>query len=140
LPVTLPGRPDLQLSNVAVGAVTKNGNGSYSLPVTYTVTNGGASAAQPGWYDLGYLSPDATFDNSDNNISWSSHGSALAVNASYTSTVTMTTSNTTAAGTYTLFFKTDGHGSMVGGSNTDSGNLAESNEANNLVGVSVTLP
>jgi hypothetical protein len=140
LPLTLPARPDLQLTSGSVGTIVKNGNGSYSIPVTFTVTNAGASAAMASWYDLAYLSVDSTLDNADTNFGWSSRATALAAGGTYTTTITFTTSTTVTAGAYTLFLKTDGSGAMVGGSNTDNGRVAEANEANNTSAVSVTLP
>ena len=142
LPITLPARPDLQVTSASVGTIVKNADGSYSIPLTYTVTNAGGSAAQPSWYDLAYLSSDATLDNADKNLSaFGSRGSALAAGASYTTTTTFKTTTTTTAGTYTLFFKTDAHGATVGvGTNTDGGNLFESSETNNTYSTTVTLP
>jgi len=143
LAVTLPARPDLQISNTSVGTVTHNANGSYSFPITYTVTNIGGAPAQPGWYDIAFISTDATLSTNDVNLGgWSGRSSALAVGASYTNTTTFTTTTTTAAGSYTVFMKTDGHGTTVGtgGTSTDGGNLAESNESNNAAALSVTLP
>jgi galactitol-specific phosphotransferase system IIB component len=141
LAVTLPSRPDLQVSSASIGSIVVNQNGTYTIPVTYTVTNAGGSAAQPSWYDLAYLSTDATLDNSDVNLSgFANHGSALAAGGSYTATTNFTASAATAPGAYTLFIKTDAHGSTVGGTNTDNGNLVESNESNNAASLSVTLP
>src|SRR5205814_769284 len=56
LSITLPTRPDLTITLGSVGTIVRNGNGSYSIPVTWTVTNIGASTAQSYWYDVGYLS------------------------------------------------------------------------------------
>jgi YD repeat-containing protein len=139
--VTL-NRPDLSISNLTAGAVVANPNGSWSIPITYTVTNVGLMPAQPDWYDVPYLSIDATLDNADAPLVSQRRMSALAPGGSYTFTNTIvTTSTTTAPGTYTLFVKTDGHGATSTGSGTatDSGNLAEASENNNVAPVSVTL-
>ena len=140
--ITLPARPDLTVSNASVGAVTVNQNGTYNFPVTFTVTNIGGSTAVATWLDQGYLSADATLDNTDQNLTpYSGHYTSLAAGASYTLTTTFsTTSAATAPGNYTLFIKADGNGGAVGGSNTDNGRLAESNETNNTQALSITLP
>jgi hypothetical protein len=143
LAVTLPTRPDLQVSSASVGTIVKNADGSYSIPLTYTVTNAGGAAAQVGWYDLAYLSTDATLDNADKNLTGfgGAPASPLAPGGTYTKTVTFKTTTTTAAGSYTFFFKTDAHGATVGtGTNTDAGGLVESIETNNTYATTVTLP
>ena len=141
LALTLPTKPDLSVSNVNLGAISVSQAGAYSFPVTYTVTNGGEAAAAPTWTDLAYLSPDATLDNTDQNLKGNNtRNTALAAGASYTATTTFTTTATTAPGNYTLFIKTDGHGTTTGGTNTDNGALVEGNEANNTQTLALTLP
>ena len=141
LALTLPTKPDLSLGNVSVGGIVKNANGSRGIAVTYTVTNLGGATAAPVWYDLAYLSNDTVLDNADPNLTGThTHNTALAAGASYTLTITFTTSSTVAAGSYTLFIKTDGHGTTTGGTNSDNGVLAEPNEANNVVAIPVVLP
>ena len=141
LALTLPAKPDLAISNLSVGAIVKNGNNSKSITVTYTVTNAGGTAALPNWFDLAYLSADAVLDNSDQNLTgYTLRSTQLGAGSSYTATTTFTTTTGTAAGTYTLFVKADGHGSTTGGSNTDSGAVAEGSETNNSASVSVVLP
>jgi hypothetical protein len=141
LALTLPGRPDLSVSNMNVGTIVKNANASYNIPVTYTVNNIGNSAAQPRWFDLAYLSTNGVLDNSSVNLSGYNYRlAALAAGSSYSVTTTFTTTTTTAAGSYTLFVKADGHGSQVGGTNTDNGIVAEVNESNNAASQVVVLP
>jgi hypothetical protein len=141
LALTLPGRPDLSVSNMSVGTIVKNANSSYNIPVTYTVNNIGNSAAQPRWFDLAYLSTNGVLDNSSVNLSaYNYRLAALAAGSSYSVTTTFTTTTTTAAGSYTLFVKADGHGSQVGGTNTDDGIVAEANESNNVASQVVVLP
>ena len=91
--VNLPvNKPDLTVSNASVGTITVTQNGSYSIPITYTVTNVGAASATPNWYDVTYLSTDATLDNADQNLSgYATRNTALAAGASYTVTQTYTT-------------------------------------------------
>jgi hypothetical protein len=43
--------PDLAISNPAAGTISENQNGTFNLPVSFTVTNLGASAAPPPWND-----------------------------------------------------------------------------------------
>ncbi|MBI3344191.1 MAG: hypothetical protein HY028_04940, partial [Gammaproteobacteria bacterium] len=141
LTLTLPTKADLTVSSVTIGGIVKNANSSYSIPVTFTVTNQGSIAAKSYWFDLAYLSADATLDNADLNLSgYNYRNTDVAPGASYTVTVTYTTSTTTTAGAYRLFIKADGHGAQVGGTNTDSGNVTESNETNNAASVAITLP
>ena len=140
--LTIPARPDLVVSNVTVGTIVKNANNSKSIPVTFTVTNAGGLATQPTWYDLAYLSIDGVLDNADLNLTgYRTNSAVLAPGASYTATVTFTTPTSTAAGSYTLFIKTDGRGAAIGqGTNTDSGKVVESNELNNVMAIPVVLP
>jgi hypothetical protein len=140
LSITLPVKPDLAVSNASVGAITMNQNGSYSFPISWTVTNNGGATAAPNWYDVGYLSSNATLDNADLYVGALQHTAALAAGASYTASRTYTTATTTASGTYTLFVKADGRWSGTSGTPTDNGYVAEGNEANNVASVSVVLP
>ena len=142
LTLVLPSKPDLAVSNVSVGTIVKNANGSKSIPVTFTVTNNGGVAAPPNWFTLAYLSTDGTLDNADQNLAGNnSRTTALATGASYTATATFGTSTSTAGGSYTLFVKVDGRSTTLGGgTNTDSGYVAEGNEANNVVALPVVLP
>jgi hypothetical protein len=140
--LTLPTKPDLTVSNLSVGTpITVAQNGAYSFPVSYTMTNSGATAAAPNWYDVGYLSTDGALDNADVAlVGYHTQTAALAVGASYTINGTFTTTATTTPGTYTLFVKADGRWPGVGGTNTDNGVVAEASEANNTQVVSLTLP
>jgi hypothetical protein len=135
--VTLPPYPDLSIGSPSVGTITKNANGTYNIPVSFTVTNLGATTAQSSWSDFGYLSSNGALDASSTAIGSTLRASALAPSGSYTVSLTYVVSGFT-AGTYTLFLKTDGlGGSSAGG----PGLVAESNETNNATsGISVTLP
>ena len=136
-------RPDLTVSGLSVNAVAMNPDHSWSITVTYTVKNVGTIAAQPNWFDIGYLSIDATLDNADQSDIFHAinfNTAPLAPGASYTMTGTFTTNTTTAAGTYTLFVKADGHNAgYTGGTNTDNGAIAEANETNNAASATVVL-
>jgi YD repeat-containing protein len=136
--VTLPGRPDLVISNLSVGTITVNKDGSYAIPATFTVTNNGASAALPWWYDFTYLSTDASLTTADTQLGNVARGTSLAPTASYSVTVNGTTSTTVTPGSYTLFAKTDGYNS---GSNYSAfSSVAEADETNNVLSTTITLP
>ncbi len=132
----------MTVSNVSVGAIVKNGNGSYSIPVSFQVNNIGGSTALATWYDLAYLSTNTTLDNSDQNLAgYHTQSTSLAPGASYVVNMTYTTSTTTAAGNYTLFIKADGRGTTIGiGTNTDNGYVVEASDSNNATSVAITLP
>lgn len=130
------GAPDLGISNPSVGTVTANQNGSFNVPASFTVTNIGAVTANPNWTDYGYLSPSPGFDPLSKSIGSTIHTSSLAPSGSYNVNQTYAVSGT-APGTYTLFLRTDSNG---GGAADPFGFVTESNELNNMVGLSVTLP
>jgi YD repeat-containing protein len=133
--MVLPAYPDLVISNPSVGTIVKNANGTYNIPVTYTVTNSGGSPAQPNWNDFGYLSSNGSLDASSASIGSQFRGTALAVNGNYTVTKTFVTA-VVSAGNYTVFVKTDAQSNA-----TLAGFVVESNESNNATaGLSVTLP
>ena len=134
------GAPDLAISNVSAGTATANADGSFNIPVTYTVTNAGGTAAPPSWFDMAYLSVDGTLDANDQALSGPNYNrTPLAPGAAYTLTNTYVTSPTTSDGSYTLFVKADGRGGTYGGIIMDNGSIAESNEANNVHSLPVTL-
>jgi RHS repeat-associated protein len=137
--VTL-ARPDLTAGPITIGAIVANQDGSWSIPVTYTVTNSGTVAAQPGWYDIGYLSTNGALDNSSqSNGYFGYHNTVLAPGASYTVNATFTTSTSTTPGNYTFFVKADGSNASTGGTNTGNGRLAEADETNNASSATITL-
>ena len=139
--IVLPSRADLVISSASLGTIVKNWDNSRSITVTFAVTNQGALAAPPTWFDLAYLSADSVLDNTDVNLSgYSTANVALAAGASYTVTKTYLASANIPAGIYSLILKTDGRGATIGGANTDSGYVAESNETNNVWVIPVTLP
>jgi RHS repeat-associated protein len=138
--VTL-NRPDLTIGPLTIGTIVANPNGSFTIPVTYTVTNTGAAITPGSWYDLGYLSSDGVLDNADQSQGFLNNQTVMLVpGASYTLTRSFTTTTTTAPGTYTFIVKADGHNpAFTGGSNTDTGNLVEASDANNTAAAMVTL-
>jgi len=136
----LPTTPDLTSAIASVGTIVKNGNGTYSIPITWTVQNNGGATVLPNWYDVGYLSSDATLNNNDLVVGYLQRTVALAAGASYTASGTYTTLTTTVPGTYTLFVKADGKGGALGGTNIDNGAVAEANETNNTASATVVLP
>jgi RHS repeat-associated protein len=135
-------KPDLTISSApTITNVVANNNGSWTVNFHYAVKNVGTVAAQAGWSDIGYLSANATLDDADASV-WPpmySSGSALAPNATYAVDASYLVPPGTAAGTYTLFIKTDGHNFGTGGANTDAGSVSEAGETNNTGSVSVVL-
>ncbi|MDO8413548.1 MAG: Ig-like domain-containing protein, partial [Gallionellaceae bacterium] len=84
----LGGEADLAISNVTTGTLVLNANGSYTFPVTYTVTNTGAFPVPASWYDLAYLSADGVLDNTDQTLAGlTTRSTELASGGSYTATL-----------------------------------------------------
>jgi hypothetical protein len=137
--VTL-AKPDLTIGPLIIGTIVANQDGSWTIPVTYTVTNNGTAPAQPNWNDIGYLSSNGVLDNnSQSSGSLNLRSTVLAAGASYTVTASFTTSTSTAPGNYTFFVKADGHNTGTGGTNTDNGSLVEGDETNNTASATVAL-
>ena len=136
--ITIAGLPDLSISTPTIGTITGNQNGSYNIPVSFTVTNVGAGAAKAGWYDECFLSTDATLNTADNQVGYQVRSTDLAASAFYNVSMTCITPTTTTPGSYTLFAKTDAYdlGSFYAGNSV----LTESNEGNNVTSAGVTLP
>ena len=133
-------RPDLAASALTIGTIVANSNGSWTIPVSFKVTNVGTVAAQPIWYDVGYLSADGVLDAGDQSpLPLGQYSAVLAPGGSYTVSATFTTTTTTAPGNYTFFVKTDGHNSVTGGTITDNGGLVEASKANNKLSTAITL-
>jgi len=135
--------PDLTIGEVSIGAVVVHQNGTFTIPVTYTVTNIGTVAAQPGWSERAYLSVDGVLGVDDQVLGgYHYQGQPLAAGASYTRTVEYTATSATAPGSYTVFVKTDGHPQAewpYGGTALDGGNVKEADETNNVGSVGVVL-
>jgi hypothetical protein len=64
---TVTPAPDLTVSNLSVGTITVNTNGSFYVPVSFQVNNVGTLAASATWYDRGYLSTNSTLHDTDLN-------------------------------------------------------------------------
>jgi len=120
--VTLLGRPDLTPTALSVPGtpVSPNQAGTYTLPLSFTVANQGASSAPPTWTDRVYLSTDATWDGGDVQILASAQFSALAAGASYPVSGSGAAPAGTAPGDYWVIVVTD---QLQG--------LFEANESNN---------
>ena len=102
-------KPDLAITNLAVGVISFNANGSFNVPVTFQVNNIGTSAALATWYDSGYLSATALLTACDQALGgYNTRTINLPVGANYSVSTTFTTTTTTAAGNYTLIVKADG--------------------------------
>jgi YD repeat-containing protein len=133
-----PFPSDLTITSFSAGGVSGNPDGSYSIPVTYTVKNIGQGTAKASWSDRCYVSADTTLDTSDAVIGSVSRSTDLASMASYTVNATCTTTTTIVPGSYTLFVKTDG--AAQSGSYSALSAVAESDETNNFVSVAINLP
>jgi trimeric autotransporter adhesin len=123
VPVIVTNKPDLIVFsvNAPAAAIDPNTNGSYSFPVSYTIANTGASAAQPGWYDRIYLSSDAIWDAGDPLLAQPYQGTAVTADGAYTASPTVTTSSGIAPGNYYVIVVADYYGY-----------LGEANEGNNV--------
>jgi hypothetical protein len=114
----------LVISSPAVGTITVNQNGSFNVPVSFTVTNSGGSAAQPNWFDHAYLSSNGVLDAASVSIGSNTRTTALAANGSYNVNQTHVTTGIN-PGNYTLFLRTDGKSNP-----TQAGWVTEGNESN----------
>jgi hypothetical protein len=132
--LTVPGRPDLTVTALSTGTITRNGNGSYNIPLTFTVKNVGETTAKASWTDSCYLSTDATLDTSDNYMAYEYRSTDLAPNAEYTVSKTCVTPTTTTPGNYYLIVKAD-----VYGSGTHYSALVEASETNNAMSLAIVL-
>ena len=115
--VILPANPkaDLIVTDLAVGTVSENQNGSYSIPVTFQVRNIGNISTVGTWFDRGYLSTNSTLEDTDQLLTnYNTHSTALSPGAGYPVSITLATPSSTASGTYTLIVKADG-GSQASG-------------------------
>ncbi len=128
LPITLSA-PNVNLvvtSATAPDSALTNGTAALS----WTVTNQGtAPASNSYWYDYVYLSPDDTYDGSDDFLTsaYVSSSPPLAAGGSYTRSQSVAIPGLT-AGDYYLLFVADG-----------SHYLAESLETNNILALPITL-
>lgn len=100
LPISLSA-PDLIVTNVTAPAATVVNR---TISVSHTVKNQGSVAAPANWYDLLYLSDDATFDFSDTFLDseFISSQTPLAADGTYTITRNVTIPNTTPGDRYLL--------------------------------------
>lgn len=120
--VTLLGRPDLTPTALTVPAapVSPNQDGTYTLPLSFTVANQGGSSATPTWIDRAYLSTDQTWNAGDVLILTMGQVSALAAGSSYSVNSSGTAPAGTAPGDYWVIVVTD-----------QLQTLFEANESNN---------
>ncbi|MFO1324748.1 MAG: CARDB domain-containing protein [Burkholderiales bacterium] len=133
--------PDLTVSNVSVGTITAVVGGAYSIPVTFRVSNVGTGDATGTWTDRGYLSANATLEDSDEILGgFNTRSTPLAAGASYDVSTTFTTAATTAPGSYTLIVKADGGAGTGQFAPTGANVVAESAEANNTQSIAIVLP
>jgi subtilase family serine protease len=121
--VTLGPRPDLVPTALTVptAPVPRNTDGTYDIPVSFTVANQGGSDAKPYWWDSLYLSADALLGGADTNIRDISRVTAVLAGASYSQSATIRT-GVLSPGNYYVILKTDNYS-----------NLLEANEGNNVL-------
>jgi YD repeat-containing protein len=122
--ITLLGLPDLTVATLTIPAspIGPNRDGTYSLPISYTVNNLGQSTPQQGWSDGIYLSTDATWDGSDARI-WSQQQNInVPSGTGYTNTPTAVAPFGQTPGDYYVIAFTD-----------YAAFLAETNETNNTM-------
>jgi hypothetical protein len=161
--LTLPSKPDLTVSNVVVGTISVNPDGSYRIPVSYRINNIGELSATGAWYAGAYLSVDGVLSNDDLDLYgyYDRAGAPLAPGANVDVNTVFVTQRAVTSGNYTLFIKADAQGTMTyftenqscsngacqlgnttggAGATTSAGRLAEESEANNATGIALTLP
>jgi hypothetical protein len=106
LTISLTPPPDLEVTALDVTGPTAD----LKATVAWTVTNRGASPTETGgWYDGIYLSTDASFETTADNVKlgeWQRHNGGLAPDASYDKSVTVALP-TCLDGTFYLFVVTD---------------------------------
>jgi YD repeat-containing protein len=131
--VTLaPDTPDLvpTVLTVPTSAVTRNGDGTWTVPVSWTVQNQGTLTAQGASRDILFLSADTILNPSSDFVADQVNGVApVAPSASYTTNRTETIPNTITPGTYYFIVAIEWDNALY-----------EGNETNNtLVSIAVTL-
>jgi hypothetical protein len=137
--VTVGNLSDLIISNASVEQVYfHNDDSSYSLSVAYTVTNNGTTAVSD-WYDVAYLSQDGSLDNADRLLGANDdYQATLAPGESATRAAYFPVIGDTPSGTYMVFLKVDGN-KNAGGTPTDNGLVAETDETNNVASLPLSL-
>lgn len=128
--VTVLGLPDLIVTGITVptSPVARNGDGTWTVPVTLTIKNQGQSTALPNWYDGTVLNTTPSFNGYIQDLGGGWNFAPVAAGASYMVSYTYTVSGVL-PGTYYFIGV------------TDSGDrLPEANESNNtLPSTAVTL-
>src|ERR1700730_11262870 len=82
-------KPDLTVTNLLVGTISKNGDGSFNVPVTFPVNNTGNPAAPATWYARGYLSANSSLHDTDQVLAgYNTRSTNLAAGANYPVTTT----------------------------------------------------
>jgi YD repeat-containing protein len=122
--VTLLPLPDLVPTSITFSGspVPRNGDGTWTFPVNWTVANQGGGDAQPSWWDRIYVSTDQTWDSGDRQVTVVQRTQVVAANGSYTASSTAIVPSSVAPGDYYVIVWADRDGSTV-----------ESNEANNTL-------
>jgi hypothetical protein len=128
--VTFLGLSDLTVTSITVptSPIAKNGDGSYSIPLTWTVQNiGQSSVINNNWWDAAVLNNTPSFTGYECDLGAVRHNGPLAAGASYTTSATLTCSSV-AAGNYYVVFNAD-----------NTGNVTEASESNNALASSTQI-
>jgi subtilase family serine protease len=122
--VTLLPLPDLVPTsiNFSGSPVPRNGDGTWTLPVNWTVANQGGGDARPSWWDRVYVSADQTWDGGDRQVTVVLHTQVVAAGGNYTASATAIVPSSVAPGDYYVIVWADRDGWTF-----------ESNEANNTL-------
>ncbi|TAK33737.1 MAG: hypothetical protein EPO21_11995 [Chloroflexota bacterium] len=116
--------PDLVATNLTAPMA---GIAGRPISVAWTVTNQGATDAEPFWNDRVYLSTDTALDGTDVFVASVSHGVTLTAGSSYSVSQSVTVPKV-APGDYYLILRTDMYDAVT-----------ETDEANNAVAIPFTV-
>jgi subtilase family serine protease len=131
MPVQL--KADLAVSDVEVGEVSATGDGRYSFPATFTVSNLGNSRINVDWYKpmrvRAFLSRDLELSTGDPELSGvTNRTTPIEPGESYIETRTLFTSSYPETGDWNLIIKVD---APAFGNPALQGSVSETNETNN---------
>lgn len=130
IPITLGAKPDLRILNPVIGAPFPNPDGSFSIQVDFDVKNFGSADATGTWYDMMFLSTNATLNGTDAYLNQQIRNTPLAPDATFHVSKKVTTATSVEAAMHTLFLKTDA--TETGGFYSSTGRVGESDETNNV--------
>jgi hypothetical protein len=128
--VTILGQPDLTVTSVTVptNPIAKNGDGSYTIPLSWTVQNIGQSPViNNSWWDAAVLNTTTSFTGYTCDLGSVRHDGPLAAGSSYTTNATLTCPSV-AAGNYYVIVNADNLQGVV-----------EASESNNALASSTQI-